>query len=226
MRSRHLIWCLLLGACADPWTIARLETAKGDFRARVENTHMMVQFDLAKPNGLSQSERERREARAAVDISPACVKPYTERLRALLSAAAAAVQASHSTSVLDPLPSQAAALDIEFDRCLSKFDVTGYNFMETADGQAHRVPEYLSLATAPLREYENARADAADERQRNAALLLAALTVAASTAVNADQIRVQQYSRRDGTVVQSHMRTVPNDTCFDNIRGCRGEPRP
>jgi hypothetical protein len=72
MRSRHLIWCLLLGACADPWTIARLETAKGDFRARVENTRMMVQFDLAKPDGLSQSERERREARAAADISPAC----------------------------------------------------------------------------------------------------------------------------------------------------------
>jgi hypothetical protein len=48
MRSRHLIWCLLLGACADPWTIARLETAKGDFRARVENTRMMVQFDLGK----------------------------------------------------------------------------------------------------------------------------------------------------------------------------------
>jgi hypothetical protein len=198
MKSRHVIWCLLLGACADPWTIARLDTAKGDFGARVENTWMMVQFDLAKPDGVSQSERERREARAAADISPACVKPYTEHLRALLSAAATAAQASHSTSVLGALPSQAAALDIEFDRCLSKFDVTGYNFIETADGQAHRLPEYLSWVTAPLRDYENARADAAEERQRNAALLLAALAAVASTAVNADQIRVQQYSRRDG----------------------------
>jgi hypothetical protein len=210
---------MVLGACSSP--SAQMEAARADFPSRVENTRMMVQFDLIKSAGLSPEEREKKEASAAAVLMPSCVKPYTEQLQELVRAAADEARVTHSPPALDPLMSQAAALDAGFDRCAARFGVTGYNFIETADGKEHRVPEYLAWATEPLREYVAARGKAAAQQQAVALSLALLGAIAASSAVNPDQIRVQQYSRRDGTVVRSHMRTVPNETCLDNIRGCK-----
>jgi hypothetical protein len=210
---------LMFGGCSSP--VARMDAAKADFPSRVENTRMMVQFDLVNSAGLNPEEREKKEASAAAAIIPSCVKPYTEQLEELVRAAADTARATHSPPPLEPLMSRAATLDTGFDRCVVRFGVTGYNFIETADGQARRIPEYLAWATEPLREYVAARGEAAAQQQA-ADLSLAVLgAIATASAVNPDQIRVQQYSRRDGTIVRSHMRTVPNETCLDNIRGCR-----
>jgi hypothetical protein len=34
-------------------------------------------------------------------------------------------------------------------------------------------------------------------------------------------VMVRPYLRSDGTLVQSHLRTLPNSTCADNLSGCR-----
>jgi hypothetical protein len=79
---------------------------------------------------------------------------------------------------------------------------------------------------AGLRAVGNARATVADEQRKRAALVVASLAVVALAVggganVNPDQTYVGQYHRRDGTVVRGHWRTNPNETCLDNIGGCR-----
>jgi hypothetical protein len=112
---------MVFGACSCPG--ARMEAAKADFPSRVENTRMMVQFDLIKSAGLSPEEREKKEASAAAGIMPSCVKPYTEQLQELVRAAADEARVTHSPPPLDPLVSRAATLDAGFDRCVARFGV-------------------------------------------------------------------------------------------------------
>jgi hypothetical protein len=135
----------------------------------------------------------------------------------------------HSTSLApaQALPETARLLDREFDKCVARCGVVGYNFFELEDGRELRVPEYLAEAVASIRSYGEARADVANEQRNNAALVVASLAVVAlavgegGASVNSDQTRVEQYHRRDGTLVRGHWRTNPNETCLDNIRGCR-----
>lgn len=184
---------------------------------------MMVQYDLATTRKLSPAEREQQEAKAADAFNPACVKPYTEKLFARVRASADDAKASGALSALEPLPEYARALDKEFDRCLHKFSVAGFNFMEREDGRQQRIPEYLAELIASLQAYGAAHATATADQQENAALVMGALSaaLAAGAAVNPNQTYVESYRRRDGTLVHGHLRTLPNETCLDNIRGCR-----
>jgi hypothetical protein len=155
---------------------ASVPPVQAEFYRRTENTRMMVQFDLVRSAGLTPEQRKAKETSAAAAFMPACVKPYTERLGGLVGAAADAVRATHDLSPLDPLPAQAVALDVEFEKCMSKFGVIGYNYIETADGREHRVPEYLAWAAEPLREFVGAaHAPATVEQQGNAATLLGSI---------------------------------------------------
>jgi hypothetical protein len=91
-----------------------------------------------------------------------------------------------------------------------------------------RVPEYLTDLIVSLRTYVEAKSQVANE-QADTTAIVASLAVilaagaAASANVNPNQTYVQPYVRHDGTPVRGHWRTDPNDTCLDNIRGCRSE---
>lgn len=216
----------MLGACASPQSVARLDTARGDFKEKVRPAQRMIQYDLAKSGSLTPTARERREAAAEKAFSPACVKPYTENLHASVNAAAERAKASGSLAPVEALPETARALDREFDKCVAKFGVVGFNFFKLQDGRELRAPEYLSEAIASLRTWGDARAAVANEQQDNAALVVASLAVVALAVgggggVNPEQTHVESYHRRDGTVVRGHWRTNPNETCLDNIGGCR-----
>ena len=215
-----------LAACASPQSVARLDTARADFKEKVRPARMMIQYDLAKPGGLTPTERERGEAAADKAFSPACAKPYAENLHASVDAAAERAKASGALAPLETLPETARLLDLEFDRCVAKFGVVGFNFFKLEDGRELRAPEYLSETIASLRTWGDARATVANEQQDNTALVVAsvaglAVAVGGSANVNSDQTYVGQYRRRDGTAVRGHWRTNPNETCLDNIRGCR-----
>jgi hypothetical protein len=216
----------MLAACASPQSIARLDTARADFKDKVRPAQMMVQYDLARPGRLTPAELAREEETAAKAFSPACVKPYTENLHASVDGAAERAKASGTLAPVEALPDTARLLDREFDKCLAKFGVVGFNFFKLEDGREQRAPEYLSETIASLHAWGDARATVANEQQENAALVAASLAVVAvaigdGTNVNSDQTHVGQYRRRDGTVVRAHWRTNPNETCLDNIRGCR-----
>jgi hypothetical protein len=214
-----------LAACASPQSVARLDTARADFKEKVRPARMMIQYDLAKPGGLTPTERERREAAAAKAFSPACVKQYTENLQASVTAATERATASGSLAPAEGLPERARLLDREFDKCVARFGVVGFNFFQLEDGRELRTPEYLAEAIASLRGWGDARAVVANEQRDNAALVVASLAavavaVSGGANVNSDQTHIDQYRRRDGTVVRGHWRTNPNETCLDNIRGC------
>ena len=100
----------------------------------------MVHYELIKSAGLDPEEREKRESRAAAAFMPACETPYTRGLNTLLTGAAEVVRNSRTIDVLASLPNQVAVLDGDFDRCLGRFGATGYNYVETTDGQDNRVP--------------------------------------------------------------------------------------
>ena len=215
-----------LAACASPQSIARLDTARADFKEKVRPAQMMLQYDLAHSSRLTPAARARRKAAAEKAFSPACVKPYTENLHASVDAAAERAKAGGSLAPVEALPETARLLDREFDKCVAKFGVVGFNFFKLEDGRELRAPEYLSETIASLRAWGDARATVANEQQDNTALVAAglavmALAVGGSANVNPDQTYVEQYRRRDGTVVHGHWRTNPNETCLDNIRGCR-----
>jgi hypothetical protein len=216
----------MLASCASPQSIAHLDTARADFKEKVRPAQMMIQYDLAKPGSLAPAERERREAAAAKAFSPACAKPYAENLHASVDVAAERAKASGALAPVETLPETARLLDREFDKCLVRFGVVGFNFFELEDGRELRAPEYLSETVASLRAWGDARATVANEQQDNTALVVASLAVVAVAVggganVNSDQTHIDQYRRRDGTVVRGHWRTNPNETCLDNIRGCR-----
>ena len=157
-------------------------------------------------------------------FSPVCVKPYTEKLQASVALATERATASVSLAPIETLPETARMLDREFDKCLAGFGVVGFNFFKLEDGRELRAPDYLSETIASLHAWGNARATVASEQQDNAALVVASLAVVALAVgggVNPDQTYVGQYRRRDGTVVHGHWRTNPNETCRDNIGGCR-----
>jgi hypothetical protein len=215
-----------LAACASPQSIARLDTARADFKERVRPAQMMIQYDLAHPGRLTPAELARREADAAKAFSPMCAKPYAENLHASVDAAAERAKASGSLAPAEALPETARLLDREFDKCVAKFGVVGFNFFQLEDGRELRAPDYLSETIASLHAWGDARATVATEQQDSAALVVAslgvvALAVSGGANVNSDQTYVGQYRRRDGTVVRGHWRTNPNETCLDNIRGCR-----
>jgi hypothetical protein len=210
--------------CASPQSAARLDVAQAEFDRTVRPARMMVQFDLAKPGGLTPKERERREAAAAKAFSPACVKPYTENLIARVDRAAEGAKASRSITPAEGLPNMARSLDRDFDRCMARFGVVGYNYFELEDGREKPTPVYLEEMLVSLRAYRDAWSQTTQEEADSLALLgatMAAIADASSANVNPNQTRVSQYRRRDGTLVRSHWRTNPNETCQDNIRGCR-----
>lgn len=227
--ARALTLCLLTattaacGGCAGPQSAARLDAARADFATETRPARMMVQFDLATTRKLRPTEREQQEAKAATAFNPACVKPYTEKLLARVRTTADEARASGTLLALNPLPEYARVLDKEFDLCLHKLSVTGFNYMERDDGREQRIPEYLNELIVSLRAYGAAHAEAVADQQENAALVVEALTaaLAAGAAVNPNQTYVESYRRRDGTLVRGHLRTLPNETCLDNIRGCR-----
>jgi hypothetical protein len=200
----------MLAACASPQSIARLDTARADFKEKVLPAQMMIQYDLAKPGRLQRTELARKEAIAEKAFSPVCARPYTENLRASVDAAAERAKASGSLAPVEALPETARALDREFDKCVAKFGVVGFNFFKLEDGRELRAPEYLSETITSLRAWGDARATVANEQQDNAALVVASLAVVAAAVaggganVNSDQTYVGQYRRRDGTPVRGH----------------------
>jgi len=164
-----------LAACASPQSVARLDTARADFKEKVRPARMMIQYDRAKPGGLTPTERERREAAADKAFSPACAKPYAENLHASVDAAAERAKASGALAPLETLPETARLLDLEFDKCVAKFGVVGFNFFKLEDGRELRAPEYLSETIASLRTWGDARATVANEQQDNTALVVASV---------------------------------------------------
>jgi hypothetical protein len=179
----------LLSACANAPT-SRIEAARAE-PTRVEGTRVMVQYELVKSAGLDPEERDKRESRAAAAFMPACEKPYTRGLATLLTGAAGVLRTSRTVDLLASLPNQAAVLDNDFDRCLGRFGATGYNYVETTDGQDMRIPQYITRAAAPLLDAEETHTGSADERQRTGAQMLTALAtiVRAGPQLNSDPSR-------------------------------------
>ena len=68
---------------------------------------MMIQYDLAKPGGLTLTDRGRREAAAEKAFSPVCAKPYAENLRANVATATERAKASRALAPLETLPETA-----------------------------------------------------------------------------------------------------------------------
>ena len=218
-----VVGAISLSSCAGAQSTAQVDAARADFEAKTRPAKMMVQYDLANPTGLTTAQREIRERNAEKAFSPACMKPYAEKLLATVAAAAERGKITGSLSPVDLLPEDARLLDREFDKCVARFGVTGYNFMEIEDGRDQRLPEYLTVLISSLRSYVAAHAQSVDEQQNNAALVVAVLAaiVQASDGVNPNQTYVGSYTRQNGTVVRGYWRTDPNGTCLDNIRGCR-----
>jgi hypothetical protein len=128
----------LLSGCANSPT-SRVEATRAE-PTRVEGTRVMVHYELIKSAGLDPEEREKRESRAAAAFMPPCEKSYMRGLTTLLTGAAEVVRTSRTIDVMASLPNQVAVLDGDFDRCLGRFGATGYNYVETTDGQDNRVP--------------------------------------------------------------------------------------
>jgi hypothetical protein len=151
----------------------------------------MVHYELIKSAGLDPEEREKRENRATAAFMSACEKPYMRGFSTLLTGAAQVVRTSRTIDVMASLPNQVAVLDDDFDRCLRRFGATGYNYVETTDGQDNRIPQFITRAAAPLLNAEETHTGSAEERQRTGAeILTAAAAIArAGARLNSDPSR-------------------------------------
>jgi hypothetical protein len=147
MRSVFVVsFCVIVAAagalvaCASPQSISRLDTASADFKEKARPAQMMIQYDLVHPGRLAPTDLANREAAADKAFSPACSKPYAENLHASVNAAAERAKASGSLAPAESLPENAMVLDREFDKCLARFGVIGFNFFKLEDGRELRAP--------------------------------------------------------------------------------------
>jgi hypothetical protein len=209
----------LLSACANSPT-SRVEAARAE-PTRVEGTGVMVQYELVKSAGFDPEEREKRESRAAAAFMPACEKPYTRGLTTMLTGAAEVVRTSRTVDLMASLPNQVAILDGDFDRCLGRFGATGYNYVETTDGQDNRIPQYITRAAAPLLNAEETHTGSPEERQRTGAQILSALAtvVRAGPQLNSDPSR-----GRPDTAAADHDDTTPAKPAASQSRRAPSRP--
>jgi hypothetical protein len=206
------------GGCAGPSSAASLDAARADFYAKVNDTAvMMVDFDLITASKLTPLEKEQQEATAVKGFNPACVKPYTEALDTKVNAAANAGIASRSILPFDPLPEYARTLDKEFDRCLLKFNATGFNFVKRGDGRDQRIPEYFDELISSFRAYGAAYAeDAANQNAATAVVEALATALAGGGTGNSNYHSVRGHTTKNGKYVAPHYQTNPNGTKSDN----------
>jgi hypothetical protein len=175
----------------------------------------MIEFDLLTTRKLTLLEKQQQEATAVKGFNPACVKPYGDKLNAKVETVAADALASRSLLPLDALPEYARALDAEFDRCLRKFNATGYNFVRRYDGRDQRNAEYFDEMISSLRAVEAAYYAEAAAGQNVVALILAAFVNALGTG-NPNYHGVRGHATKDGKYVAPHYQTNPNGTKSDN----------
>jgi hypothetical protein len=214
-RTIHVMASIALSSCAAASSAASLDAARADFAAKTRPALMMIEFDLVTTRKLTPLEKEQQEATAANGFNPACVKPYTEKLLAKVQTSVADAKASSILFPLDPLPEYARTLDTEFDRCLRKFNATGFNFVKRDDGREQRIPEYLDEMISSLRAYGAAYAEAT-ANENAAAVIIEALTTALGGTRNPNYHRVRSYTTKHGKYVAPHYQTNPNGTKGDN----------
>jgi len=216
MRTALVLASVALVGYAGASSAASLDAARADFAVETRPAQNMIEFDLLTTRKLTPLEKEQQEATAVKGFNPACVKPYTEKLNAKALTAIDDAVASRSLLPLDALPEYARTLDAEFDRCLRKFNATGYNFVRRYDGRDQRNPEYLDEMISSLRAVEAAYYAEAAAGQNVVALILEAFANALGGTGNPNYHSVRGHTTKNGTYVAPHYQTNPNGTKSDN----------
>ncbi len=227
LTSRFVSLCFLSGAtalvgCASPATEQRVSQTTAVFNDLV-SSKMATDFELLDKRGLSGTALQAEENRVAKAFGPVCEKGYADGLLHGMNMVKVEYEATGSRHRAYELPAFARNLDRQFGECLRSFGAKGRTIMILSNGSHISVPDFMERLVTAAAAKGAADGQAQSERRQSAAILaVVALGIgaAASGGVNPNQTYVGSYTRRDGTVVQGHWRTMPNSTCWDNLSGC------
>lgn len=168
------------------------------------------QWDLIDTKGLSASERVFEENRIYTAIEAACVVPYHEQRADILRELFYHLQ-RNNFSTADQSPLTAEFIDLKLTECLAAYGVKGHFIVAVPGWEEMDLPGYLALLISKGRAL-------VAWQNRGAPFLL---SNHGYPALPGSAYWVDQYIKRDGTIVRGHLRSSPNNTCIDNIRGCR-----
>lgn len=216
MKFGFFVLILFLSGCASHQSTDALEMAKSVI-AQHEAVKFTADVDMAS-SPMEGGEREKETANIWQLSAPACAKPFLDALGGM------APPPLVNGGFVENLKQQASRLEAQFHECIARYNLRG-SVLAVVAGKQMTIPEYLdSFMSATL---TLAAAQAATDSERDYSIkffgtaLASGLSRAASYPVNPSISTVSPYMRRDGSFVMPHLRTTPNDTCLDNLGGCR-----
>ena len=202
MRLLIVVSVTLLSACATSASLQALESANKSFK-EYEEAIADITFDPIEHSGPTTAASDAIADSRWVTAWPAC---EAEMFRALTP------------------KSVPSLIESELIGCLNRHRLKAkINIL--MGGAVMPFSKYLEdfFKVGSLRNEHKAQVD--EERAESAGMILmifaGALAGAANSHTNASLVNVTPYQKNNGTYVQPHVRTAPNSTCIDNLRGCR-----
>ncbi|WP_157742933.1 hypothetical protein [Halomonas sp. hl-4] len=109
--------------------------------------------------------------------------------------------------------------------CAKRYGARMWAMMESSGAaQPMKTSEWLRQNRLELMDYHVAAQGFSNHQERMRGLQAAIGMGLASGSLNYGQPPrhqyIKPYLREDGTIVEGHLRTAPNDSCFDNLSGC------
>jgi type V secretory pathway adhesin AidA len=202
-------------ACSTPATIQERDAAMVRLK-RIAEAELFMDISALDAASLSKEELEKKEIEIAKSANVSCIEPLEKKLNSALQFVPSNQDVVHDAA------KKTDAINTEFNACLKVFGATGFFGVET-EGESIHIGEWLRRlwAASSYAAYISDKAN--QESYDNGLLILGAIAGAASNTqypVNPNQLYVAPQFR-NGSLVNGHLRTRPNFTCLDNIRGCR-----
>lgn len=222
----------LLTACADTASLNRANEISQEGKALFLWTNEMIHYDAlpaSVPKGMTVEAFEKKQFPL---LTNKCLAPRQPNFDFMIHQMADAAAAGEKMRVFDYGARQAKNIEDKFASCAQSLGLKAETLIVLQDGRMINIAELLNRAGALLAEKQRALetyAQSVEEQNQlwsNVGYALAAAAVAYnqqphSYPVSPSQIWISPYYKMDGTVVSDHWRTTPNETCLDNIRGCR-----
>lgn len=212
MKITPLIFMIvvLLASCASSESIRNLDSAKQQFR-EYENAELLLSIDPIELYGSPTASSDATATARWTIAQPECTSEIDK--------AVAQVQQNPHRYWL--LPEKVAnAINHPFEECAKRHRLKG-KIEAVVSGKKISLSEFFSGVMQSSENLSQQQLQVEIERNKSFGLLLLFAAGAANSYTSPSIVNVSPYTKQDGTYVDQHIRTAPNNTCLDNLSGCR-----
>lgn len=210
----------LLTACTSSQPLEEAHLASEEGRALFSVKGGGIYYE-AMPSAIPPDmTSEAFEAQQWPILESECLRPRNYNFMLLINEIASAARYDKMRALTYGVE-QSRKIEDSFADCGRALGLNARTIEILKDGRQMNFTSMLQSAI-PILEHRDRALSTFQRNQfwENFAIALAAFS-AGYAQTSPSQIWIAPYTRPDGTLVNSHWRTLPNATCIDNIRGCR-----